>query len=148
MTPQLERAYNKVRQDVCIGVKKLVQEELTGWSLYDSTDFVFVHALNEGYSIAYSKQGTKPSERIGGTYFDLNWCRSVMYLLDISIPPMVRGYGHGKDLYQRIENIARKLNCFEIQQYPSGKTLTRSRAAYLQSLGYVMRNGNAVKEFK
>ena len=140
--------YQRLRKEQIEGslkTKQVVVEKLSKWDLYETTDTVICVPLEKGFSIGYWKR----HGRQFGCYFDLNTYGQTLYLLHLEIQQPFRGCGHGRALYHTIEEIALTLGCTEVRQTPSGKTVTgKTRAEYLQALGYTIKGFEAVKELR
>jgi len=74
----------------------------------------------------------------GGTRFDINVRDGIFYILFVKLDVALIGKGQGSELYERLEDIARDLNCHRIQQMPSGWAKTgESRRDYLKRRDWI-----------
>lgn len=135
-------------------IKSICEEEIRKFALYDPAHEVLVHPIgkgktsgNEHWWIGYR---THPSNiPDGSTHFDLNLCDDILYLLHIELLREHRGKGHGSQLYQVVEAIAKRLKCSMLEQTPSGWTPSGdTRAKYLERRGYTIQHNVAIKRFE
>ncbi len=92
---------------------------------------------------------TSQGNPIGTTHFDLNIYNDsngkICYLAEIELLELLRGKGHGKKLYEIVENIGRDLECNFVTMHPSGWTFDgKRRRDYVKSLGYYSINESEV----
>lgn len=125
---------------------------MSEWSLYEKEACIYATPLHPGWSIGYCNTFDgipfTPGMRISKdppSFFSLNWCEAILYLIFIQVAPEHRGKGHGEQLYDLIVEFARRLGCKEVRQTPSGGWEGQSREAYLVKRGWFMVGNEAVK---
>ena len=126
---------------MCLSDVKAVIKEFT---LYDSSHKVLVRDISGGFWIGY--RTTASNQTQGTTHFDVNVIRGVFFILSIELDQEHRGKGHGAALYKLLEQMARRLNCHQVQMTPSGRTPSgESRESYLLRRGYEKFGAEVIK---
>ena len=93
---------------------------LKSYPLYKDGHWVGVVQTERGYSASYWPSHSR-SQNKGGTGFDIEIRGQTGDVLDISIKLPWKRQGHGKRLYQIIEEFCKEQGCTEIQTMPSGE---------------------------
>lgn len=99
---------------------KVLNESLAAWPLHKGRARArFLKDSDTDLWLGY-RTDECPSQRHGTTNFDVNIINGTFYILWVNIPLAERGKGHGDQLYQLLEEAAKKLGCHRIVQMPSG----------------------------
>lgn len=134
--------------DDAAALETLFRELLSTWPYYRPEHYVHTRVGEPAY-LGYVGYPTWQPETVEVTRLEINVELPILYLLSIRLQPGLRGRGIGWQLYELVEELARRLGCHYLEQTPSGTTYSRqSRAEYLAARGYTLVGGVAVKELR
>ena len=121
-----------------MSINEIVRKHLRQSQLYQGTHQVIIYNTTESTFIGYYPRGQQVTySENWPSHIELEIIGTTCRLLRIAIDKQHRGQGHGKKLYEIIENIAKELGCTKINMTPLGTTKKgETRLAYLLQLGY------------
>lgn len=119
-----------------------LRQHLKSWPWYRPIHEVFGVAVGDNaISVGYHPYGSN-QRHSHTTHLDINIIthrngERVCYLLTIGLDEEHRGKGHGRELYQLVEDWALEMGCVRVTLTASGSTYRGdTRADYMRRLGY------------
>lgn len=122
--------------------QQVMRDVLGSWD----EDVIGSHHLRDKICLTYSLRRPRGVSWPYGFDAEIDGEISVFYLLHIQLPDIAQGQGFGAMLYDCCTEIAERLGCLKIEQYPSGWT-TRGepRRDYLLRRGWLLcESGDSV----